>query len=312
MKESAKREKSNKFCRFHRDKGHDTEDCFNLKQEIERLIQQGYLREFVTKQRDCQQEERGRDGRNHEQLRGRQEGGRQHGHREDNLPTAGTINVISGGPSCGDSRNARRALLRKAKNTHLIPNGASPSSWAESVFQVQSGGQGLTFGDYDLEGSQREEHNDALVISASLSNFWVRKILVDGGSSADIIFYDVFQQLGIADAQLAPVKTPLIRFTGEVVEALGQITLPLILGTFPRRVTRMVNFLVVKSSLTYNVILGRPSIHQFKAVASTCHMKLRFLTPQVIGEEVGEHRIARECHSNTIQRTMGPLKRHGG
>ena len=37
----------NKYCRFHRDHGHDTHECFDLKQQIENLIKQGKLRSFL-------------------------------------------------------------------------------------------------------------------------------------------------------------------------------------------------------------------------------------------------------------------------
>ena len=51
----------NKYCRFHRDHGHDTDECYNLKQQIENLIRQGKLRHFV-----------GRDHKN-EKLKGKME-----------------------------------------------------------------------------------------------------------------------------------------------------------------------------------------------------------------------------------------------
>ncbi|CAA0828996.1 Unknown protein, partial [Striga hermonthica] len=41
------RPRSDIYCRFHRDYGHTTENCRHLKDEIERLIRAGYLKEFV-------------------------------------------------------------------------------------------------------------------------------------------------------------------------------------------------------------------------------------------------------------------------
>ena len=37
----------NKYCRFHRDHGHDTDECFDLKQQTENLIRQGKLKSFL-------------------------------------------------------------------------------------------------------------------------------------------------------------------------------------------------------------------------------------------------------------------------
>jgi len=40
-----------KYCRFYRDHGHDTTDCYDLKQQIETLIKQGKLQKFISKER---------------------------------------------------------------------------------------------------------------------------------------------------------------------------------------------------------------------------------------------------------------------
>ncbi|GAV71952.1 LOW QUALITY PROTEIN: hypothetical protein CFOL_v3_15441, partial [Cephalotus follicularis] len=39
-----------KYCRYHRDHGHDTEECRQLKNHIEDLIQMGYLRKYVDRE----------------------------------------------------------------------------------------------------------------------------------------------------------------------------------------------------------------------------------------------------------------------
>ena len=39
----------NKYCRFHKDHGHYTKDCVDLKEQIEELIQKGKLQKYVKK-----------------------------------------------------------------------------------------------------------------------------------------------------------------------------------------------------------------------------------------------------------------------
>lgn len=60
-------------------------------------------------------------------------------------------------------------------------------------------------------------HNDALVGEIRVADNVVRRVLVDNGSSADIMFMDVFSRLKILGATLTPGRTPLYRFTGDYV-----------------------------------------------------------------------------------------------
>lgn len=109
--------------------------------------------------------------------------------------------MITGGPACGDSNRARKALWRNARDDNHTANNFQ----AHAVYEVSQGSEGTTFNESDRESPQIK-HNDALVISVSISNFWVKKVLIDSGSSADIIFHNAFIKMGIANAQLTPVS----------------------------------------------------------------------------------------------------------
>ncbi|KAL2250114.1 UNVERIFIED_CONTAM: hypothetical protein Sindi_2485100 [Sesamum indicum] len=76
MKDNPKRLKSDKYCRFHRDRGHTTEECHHLKNEIEKLIQRGHLKEYVN---------------HYAQGRNFDRGPNVQTPRDDNYPTAGVI-----------------------------------------------------------------------------------------------------------------------------------------------------------------------------------------------------------------------------
>ena len=121
-------------------------------------------------------------------------------------------------------------------------------------------------------------------------------MLVDNGSSADILYYPVFQQIGIDRARLIPMNAPLVSFEVTRVFPLGAVTLSMTVGDYPQQITRDVTFLVVDCSSAYNGILGRPTLNSWKATTSTYHLMIKFPTEYGIGELRGDQVAARECY----------------
>ena len=68
---------------------------------------------------------------------------------------------------------------------------------------------------------------------------------MDNGSSADILYYPVFQQMRIGRDQLRLVNSPIVGFGGMKVQHVGTISLPVVVGAYPQQIARNVNFFVV-------------------------------------------------------------------
>ena len=75
-------------------------------------------------------------------------------------------------------------------------------------------------------------HDDALVVNIRVGDYNVHRMLVDNGSSADILYYPAFQQMGINRARLTPANAPLVGFGGTRVLPLGAITLSVMVGDY--------------------------------------------------------------------------------
>ena len=131
-------------------------------------------------------------------------------------------------------------------------------------------------------------HDDALVISIRVGDYNVHRVLVDNGSSADILYYPAFQQMGVDRAQLIPTNAPLVGFGGIRVFPLGAVTLSVMVGDYPQQITKDVAFLMVNCSSAYNGILGRPTLNSWKAATSTYHIMIKFPTDYETGELRGD------------------------
>ena len=104
-------------------------------------------------------------------------------------------------------------------------------------------------------------HDDALVVSLQIGDHNMHWVLVDNGSSADILYYPAFQQIRIDREWLTPMNAPLVGFGGTKVFPLGVITLSVTTSDYPQQITKEVTFLVVDCSSAYNAILGRPTLN---------------------------------------------------
>ena len=144
MKGDPNKRNKNKYCRFHRDHGHDADDCYDLKQQIENIIRLGKLRHFV-----------GRDHKD-DKLKAKVE--------ESSRPL-GEIKVIIEGTSTGQSSKSRKTYLKAVQNVQL--SGRSPRT---SGVDDPS----ITFTDEDA-GRIHHPHDDAIVITLLIADYITRK-----------------------------------------------------------------------------------------------------------------------------------------
>ena len=137
----------------------------------------------------------------------------------------GEINVIFGGfAGGGESSSAKKAHLRSSISGETLE--------MQPVSKLPRLDTTITFSDSDLEGCQHP-HDDPLVIRVVVANKTVHRVLIDNGSSIDIIFASTFDKMGIGREKLEPVNTHLRGFFGERVLPLGSIQLVLALGNPP-------------------------------------------------------------------------------
>ncbi|RVW27161.1 Transposon Ty3-I Gag-Pol polyprotein [Vitis vinifera] len=174
------------------------------------------------------------------------------------------INYINGGPSDEeyDSRRKRQKLLRAASIRERI-NSIRPGLTGEGPRPIDGT---IIFPPVDPTRTL-QPHRDALILSLEIGDFDVRRILVDPGSSADLVQASVIGHMGHSLAGLENPGRILSGFNGSSTTSLGDIILPVRAGP----VTLNVQFSVVQELSPFNVILGRTWLHYMKAIPSTYH-----------------------------------------
>ena len=277
-----------KYCEFHKDYGHRTNNCIQLKREIEYLIQRGYLRCFISPGNQAQSQAQ---NQTQNQTPTQQPPPRQT--TTQHQQPLGEIHVISRGfAGGGESSLARKAHLRSIRSPGMEE--------VQAVSKQPRLDNTITFSDSNLEGCQHP-HDDPLVVRAIVANTTVHRVLIDNGSSADIIFASAFDKMGIGREKLDPVNTHLRGFSGEKVLPLGSIQLVLTLGEPPCQATTKAGFLIMDAPSAYNMLLGRPSLNAIKAIPSAYHMIIKFPTMHGVGMVRGDQRVARECYTASMK-----------
>ncbi|XP_050241049.1 uncharacterized protein LOC126689937 [Quercus robur] len=140
----------------------------------------------------------------------------------------------------------------------------------------------LSFSDEDKIGTM-QLHDDALVVMLRIGGYDVKRVMVDQGSGAEIMYPDLYKGLNLRHEDLTAYNSPLVSFDGKVVIPRGQIKLPVQVGSEVVEV----DFIVVNAYSPYTTIVARPWLHALGVVSSTLHQKVKYLSGGHIEEIVG-------------------------
>nr|XP_029145858.1 uncharacterized protein LOC114924745 [Arachis hypogaea] len=271
------------YCDYHRGYGHKTQDCFDLKDALEQAIRDGKLSEFVKIIREPRRADRDkspeREGRNPrtQKLPPRE--------NPEEDPTI-IVNVITG----KDVSNKSKLTMKKDLKIMAVRH-HDPVATADST---------ITFLPEDCQHGTSAE-DAPFVISARIGTGLVRRILVDTGADSNILFRGAFDKLGLRNDNLQTHRHGVTGLGDNFLKPDGSITLPITIGTSNQRKTILSEFVVLKDSTAYNVILGRKTINDFSAVIFTKYLLMKFRTDDgTIGTIHGDREVAAECDNNSL------------
>ncbi|GFZ00952.1 hypothetical protein Acr_14g0005870 [Actinidia rufa] len=263
-----------------------------LKAFLEQLVHDGHLKEFVDDEKT--RAEAAEIEANRRPDRGREEAEETADPEDEDLPL-GTIHMI-GGPNDPSLESKIRSEIRMIKQMHEVLSVQAPP---KKIKTAETERDCVTFSRAELERVQHP-HSNPLVVQLRIGGYDVKRILVDTGSSVEVMYYDLFKQLKIPQEQLKPARAPLVGFNAQAHWPLGTVSLKTRAGSQEL----MTEFVVVDIPSPYNAIVGRDWLHKIKGVASTLHQAIKFLTPR--GEETiyGDQVVAKQCYLATVSTKM--------
>ncbi|XP_028071798.1 uncharacterized protein LOC114274132 [Camellia sinensis] len=174
-------------CTFHEERGHRTENCVLLKQHLEELVVAGHLDQYIN-------------GGIRAAPQGQAE---PNGLAILDEAPQGVINVILG--IIEPTRVCELwGMIKKAEHMReVLSVQLAIKKGKTEVKDV------LTFSSKDFERIQMP-HNDALVVTLRVKDFDIKRILIDQGSSVEIMYYDVFKQMKLENKDLALATSSLV------------------------------------------------------------------------------------------------------
>ncbi|XP_024013910.1 uncharacterized protein LOC112087989 [Eutrema salsugineum] len=228
-----------RFCEYHERYGHSSEECQHLR---DFLLQQFRKGEVATADLPKPGHRRPNPRQN---KPGNQETAKAADSDEEKK-----VNMIMGAlESCNYSVRALKEYSRQASSSQ-------PQTTVATV--------PLLFTDADLRGVHMPQ-NDCLVVELQLGVVEVSRILIDIGSSVNVIGKETLKNMDFPDSEIKPYMESLTGFTGEKTRRVGTVKIPIYVGGS----ARMIKFLVLNKPAINNAILGTPWLFDMKTVAST-------------------------------------------
>jgi hypothetical protein len=143
-----------------------------------------------------------------------------------------------------------------------------------------------------------------LIVWPIVKDVRLNQVLIDGGSSLNILFLQTFDQMGLSRSLLHPSQAP---FHGIVPNAaatpVGQITLPVTFETQENFRMDTIQFEVVDFETAYNAFLGRPALSKFMAIPHYAYFVLKMLGTRGIISIRGDDKRVFNCDRESCETT---------
>ncbi|XP_057432240.1 uncharacterized protein LOC130724995 [Lotus japonicus] len=207
----------------------------------------------------------------------------------DKASTIKDVSTIAGGFGGGGVTSAARKRYARAVN-------------AVTKVPFDFSHLDITFSPVDFCGI-KPHLDDPIVVLLRVNQLNVQRVLLDQGTSADIIYDNAFDRFGLNEGDLTPYAGTLVGFAGEQVWVRGVLDLDTIVCEFENAKTLKVRYLILGAVRSYNMIIGRNTLNRLCVVISTAHLAVKYPLPDGrIGRVVVDQKSARECYCNAVQR----------
>jgi hypothetical protein len=137
-----------------------------------------------------------------------------------------------------------------------------------------------------------------MVISCVIKGVLVHNVLVDTGSTIDIMFAKAFRQMQEQEDKIHDATHPICGFRGKHIAALGKITRPITFGYMHNTRTEQVVFDIVDMDFPYNAIIGRGILNAFEAILHLVYLCMKIPSDQGPIAVHGSQEAARRAKGN--------------
>jgi len=185
-----------------------------------------------------------------------------------------------------------RALLIKVLNDAHVAHDISVEGFEGIVTHITTNNY-IAFAEEEIPVEGRG-HNKALHVSVRCMDHVVAKVLINNGSSLNVMPKTTLEKLPFSASRLKPSSMVVRAFDGTQWEVMGEIDIPIQIGPH----TCNVVFQVMDINPVYSCLLGRPWIHALGVVPSTLHQKLKFAVGGLLVIVSGEEDMLVSCPSS--------------
>jgi hypothetical protein len=119
------------------------------------------------------------------------------------------------------------------------------------------------------------------------------RVLIDGGSSINLLYHTTMEKLGIPAIQLKPTKLGIV--PGHSCTPMGKIQLEVLFGGKDNHRREPIWFEVVDLNSPYHALLGQPALAKFMDVPHYAYLKIKLPGPRGVITVSGCYKKSIEC-----------------